>query len=426
MRDAALRHARRLLAMLGSEASPLGTADHPALAWRRAGLMAVTGRPGGPGLVCPAALTAAADGALMALRALAPDPAALPESGAGLLGERARQLRLTRHGRTSANQSCRLLEARGGRIALNLAREDDWELAPVLLGCDAVGGWADVEQRVASRPVEGLLELGIELGLAIAREAEAMPDTDFSLTGSGSISTVADRATAPVVLDFSSLWAGPLAGSLLGMLGAQVTKIESLGRPDGARRGNAEFCALLNGNKRSAAIDFADPGQISQLNALVQRADIVIEGSRPRALRRLGIDREQFVARGGIWLSITGHGDPERVGFGDDAAVAAGVSALMAQGWGEPMFAGDAIADPLTGLHAALAAWAAWRDRRSAFIPLSLAGTTAFAMRAGTATGAELAAWQALALSDTAPLYDLRRPVAPARPLGADNAVVLG
>lgn len=422
--DAALHYAQRLLAMLGSSAAPLGEAEHPALAWRRAGLMAITGRPDGPELVCPSALAAAADGAMMALRALAPDPATLPANGAVLLGERARLMGLGRQGRISANRSCRLLDAQDGRIALNLARGDDWDLVPILLGCDAVDGWADVERRIAGIPAAQLIDRGVELGLPIALEALLEPD--LSLAGACRTSHTADRAAAPLVLDFSALWAGPLASSLLAMLGAEVVKVESVHRPDGARAGHAGFHALLNGGNRCVAIDFGDATQLSRLLALVERADIVIEASRPRALRRLGIDRDAFVSRGGIWIAITGHADPERVGFGDDAAIAAGLSASMAAHCGAPMFAGDAIADPLTGLHAALAAWAAWQHRRSGIIPLSLAGTTAFAMQAQTASGAELEVWQALAVADRAPLYALRRPAGRARPVGADNARFMG
>jgi CoA-transferase family III len=361
---------------------------------------------------------------MMALLALAPDPAALPANGAVLLGERARLLGLGRQGRISANRSCRLLDALDGRIALNLARDDDWDLLPVLLGCDAIDSWADIEREVARLPAGRLIEVGIELGLPIALEAPMEPN--LSLAGACPTSSSNDRQSTPLVLDFASLWAGPLASSLLAMLGSDVIKVESVRRPDGARGGHAGFYDLLNGGKRCVAIDFGEAAQLSQLLSLAERADIIIEGSRPHALRRLGIDREAFAARGGIWIAITGHDDPARVGFGDDAAIAAGLSACMQQHWGEALFAGDAIADPLTGLHAALAAWAAWRHRRSGIIPLSLAGTTAFAMQAGLACGAELEAWQAIALSDTAPLYAMRQPVGSAHAIGADNAALPG
>jgi hypothetical protein len=56
-----------------------------------------------------------------------------------------------------------------------------------------------------------------------------------------------------------------------------------------------------------------------------------------------------------VWLSITGYGrdNPERVAFGDDAAVAGGL--VGGDRDGEPVFCADAIADPLTGIAGALA-----------------------------------------------------------------------
>ena len=88
----------------------------------------------------------------------------------------------------------------------------------------------------------------------------------------------------------------------------------------------------------------------------------MIESSRPRALRRLGLHADEWLAAGPgrIWLSITGYGreDPrQRVAFGDDAAVAGGLVATGTDG--SPAFCADAIADPLTGMLAAAAALAA-------------------------------------------------------------------
>ena len=47
---------------------------------------------------------------------------------------------------------------------------------------------------------------------------------------------------------------------LLAELGARVIKVESVDRPDGARRGPAAFFDLLNAEKESLALDFAHPG----------------------------------------------------------------------------------------------------------------------------------------------------------------------
>ena len=405
----ALAHACGLLSALGIAGDPQPPGEHPALAWRRCGLMAVTGREDGPGLVCPAPLTAAADGALAALAALAPD-AALPTSGAALLGERARMMGLPRRGTTSPGGTCRLLPTRDGRIALNLAREDDWALLPALFECDAVEGWPAVERLCGDRSSGELRERGALLGLALAVEGETpAPPMPFAIERFGSSRTPGAR---PLVVDLSSLWAGPLAGSLLAMAGARVVKIESLRRPDGARLGIPEFYRLLNRMKELVELDFASVEGIERLRGLVAQADIVIESSRPRALAQFGIDARGAAATGATWVSLTAHGREgeagTRIGFGDDAAVAAGLSAAMRVGWGESMFAGDAIADPLTGITAALAAFATWRGGGGALVGVSLACTVAHALTLPQASGAALREWQEMAEADSAPLYSLR------------------
>jgi hypothetical protein len=62
-----------------------------------------------------------------------------------------------------------------------------------------------------------------------------------------------------------------------------------------------------------------------------------------------------------VWTSITGHGRAgaagDRVAFGDDAAVAGGLVRWAAD---TPMFLGDAVADPLTGMVAAAATLLSW------------------------------------------------------------------
>jgi crotonobetainyl-CoA:carnitine CoA-transferase CaiB-like acyl-CoA transferase len=142
---------------------------------------------------------------------------------------------------------------------------------------------------------------------------------------------------------------------LLAQAGATVVKVEGLRRPDGARRGHASFFDLLNAGKRCITIDFDDEHDARMLEALMTRACLVIEGSRRRVMDRLGIDVAAIVDRGTSWLSITAYGrdgvGANRIGFGDDVAVAAG----LAVAGSPPFFVGDAIADPITGLYAAVA-----------------------------------------------------------------------
>ena len=112
----------------------------------------------------------------------------------------------------------------------------------------------------------------------------------------------------------------------------------------------------------------------------MDRADIVIEASRPRALAQLGIDAPDWVARGAgrVWVSITGHGrdgdGATRVAFGDDAAVAGG---LVVWEGGQPRFCADAVADPLTGVAAAAAVVDAWAGAGSVLLAASMAGVAA-------------------------------------------------
>lgn len=185
-----------------------------------------------------------------------------------------------------------------------------------------------------------------------------------------------------MVVDISSLWAGPLCAHLLAQAGARVIKIEDSRRPDGARRGNGDFYDLLNAGKQSVAIDFHSHKGREQLLALIEHADIVIEASRPRALRQMGIHADDLVEQreGLTWISITGYGRSEPqaqwVAFGDDAAVAAGATV-----GNPPVFCGDALADPLTGLHAAVAGWAFWQAGGGALLDLNLTDVTRHCLR---------------------------------------------
>ena len=101
----------------------------------------------------------------------------------------------------------------------------------------------------------------------------------------------------PLILDLSSLWAGPLGSSLLGMTGARIIKIESPDRPDGMRFGNGQFYNLLNENKDCVSIDFHNEDGLEKLKQLMHQADVIIEASRPRAFMQLGISAKEFVKK---------------------------------------------------------------------------------------------------------------------------------
>jgi hypothetical protein len=322
-------------------------------AWVGAGLAALTGRSDGPALV-------PADDVLLAIGALVGE--APVEEPLVLLGERAALVGATRRGSTSVGGGTRLLPTADGWLALNLSRSEDVALLPAWLGLagDPDDPWAAVESAVAERSGSAVEAAGATLGLAVAVVSEARAGDGMVVRHHVDDRPVLDRP--PIVLDLSSLWAGPLCSHLLLLEGARVIKVESTTRPDGARADASGFFDLLNHGKSSVALDLPSTSGLSQLRRLLARADVVIEGSRPRALQQWGIDAEALLARDdgpSVWVSITGHGRrgpaAERVGFGDDTAAAAGLLAWDDVG---PCFVADAIADPLAGI----AAYAEVRD----------------------------------------------------------------
>ncbi|MDP3139617.1 MAG: CoA transferase [Burkholderiaceae bacterium] len=365
----AAQYAAHLLQSLGMPAAlgPVRAESHPAIEWACSGLMALTGQPGLPPLACPVPLPSLANGALAALAALAPARGIERLDGGVLLAERAALGGLSRRGRTSCGGATHLLACADGDMAVTLSRPDDWELMPAWLEQSGVHDIAALGRAVAQRPRQDLLERGRMLGLPVASSApprhRAWHVMDAQASSPGRSPPATDR---PLVVDLSGLWAGPLCGSLLALCGARVVKVESGGRPDGARQGNPAHFHLLNAGKASVALAFDTPRGREQLHALLRRADIVIEASRPRALMQLGIDARELVRerQGQTWISLTGHGlDPpadQWVAFGDDAGVSAGLSWIAGQCGPLALFCGDAVADPLAGIHAALLAWSVW------------------------------------------------------------------
>lgn len=321
------------------------------------GLMALTGLPEGPPLLPPAGVVAGLD----RLAAAVSSRSAVLGSDLELFWQpavtgRAALLGLRRQGRCSANQSCRLLASADGWIACNLARPDDRRTVAAVTGGDD-DPWPALAQRaereLAAETVGTLRLLGVPAAVL------APPTADTAI--------VVERrweATAPAplagleVVDLSAMWAGPLVAKVLADGGAHVTKVESTARPDGARRTPGFYRWLHRDDQPTVVLDLTSPSARSTLRDLVTGADVVIEASRPRALEQLGCDPGVIAPRAGrVWLSITGYGrqDPGQhwVAFGDDAAVGGGLVAWDADS--RPVFCGDAIADPLTGLAAAAA-----------------------------------------------------------------------
>lgn len=316
----------------------------PAAHWATSGLAWLTGESTGPPDFSRAGVLQRAGQVVDRLN--------IGADAASLLAGRAALRGFTRGGRRSAGGASRLLAGADGWWAITLSRPDDIDAVGALISSDRPGEpWAALSRWAADKPAAEVVARArlLDLPAAVLGEAAAAPPTIRRVGRGGP----ARGPRGALVVDLTSLWAGPLCGRLLAQAGATVIKVESPSRPDGTRAGPREFFDWVNGGKLSCAVDFDTDRAF--LAELIGAADVVLEGSRPAALARRGLGPFEVAPRPGrVWLQITGHGgDGDCVGFGDDAAVAGGL--IGRDGAGKPVFCADAIADPLTGIEAAVA-----------------------------------------------------------------------
>ncbi len=352
--------------------------DGCARIWASSGVMHLTGPASGPPSVSPAAMVRPLAGLQSALAsATGRMGSRLRVDAAGLLAHRAAFTGFSRGGPRSAGGFAQMMRAGDGWVVLNLPRRSDVEALPALVGAPVDGlDWPAIAECLLALSCDEIVEAASLLGLAVAAVgATAAPELPWLV---GAERPARPRGSQPVVVDLTGLWAGPLAGGLLAEAGCRVLKVESLSRPDGARRGPAGFFDLLNGRKEPVTLDLPAPEAVAELRKLIAGADLVLEASRPRVMEQWGICPEQVVEAGTAWVSITGHGrrEPERnrVAFGDDAAVSGG---LVVPGE-PPMFVGDATADPIAGLAAASVASWLLAEGRAALVDVSLASASAW------------------------------------------------
>jgi hypothetical protein len=332
--------------------------------------------------------------AFCAFTGVAVDPAELIAGRAALLG-------LSPRGRISAGGATRLMPSADGWCALTLSRQEDIDLVCALVESDAPEPWTAVRDWMATTASADVTARARLLGLPVAALGETAPAPPRITT----LGAPARKTNTLLVADLSSMWAGPLCGQLLARAGATVVKVETRARPDGTRAGPPAFFDWMNGGKLSYVVDLDGPA----VRRLIDAADVVIESSRPAALARRGLG--PVAPDGRVWLRITGHGTDDGranwVAFGDDAAVSGGLVDGTAEA---PEFCGDAIADPLTGLHAALAVVESLRRGGGELVDVSMAAVAA--------------TYAADHSTDQTECTATPGPSPPASPLGTDNAKV--
>jgi crotonobetainyl-CoA:carnitine CoA-transferase CaiB-like acyl-CoA transferase len=141
------------------------------------------------------------------------------------------------------------------------------------------------------------------------------------VTAAGSASGSGERVDPPGplagirVLDVCQLAVGPLVGAWLGMLGADVIKVESP-HGDPIRKlppmlnGVATYYSAVNLNKRSIVLDLKAAADLAVVRDLVSRSDVFIENFRPGVMERLGLgyDALKEVNPGLVYVACSGYG----------------------------------------------------------------------------------------------------------------------
>ncbi|MFQ6548539.1 CaiB/BaiF CoA transferase family protein [Aestuariibius sp. 2305UL40-4] len=203
------------------------------------------------------------------------------------------------------------------------------------------------------------------------------------------------------VIDFTHVLAGPACAFYLGLLGAEVIKVESPGRgdamrhrggtdPDRAAAGMSTAYLTQAAGKHSVALDLDDKDDRQAFDDLLATADILVENHRPSTLKRLGLTWDFLHAQNPrlIHCAMTGYG---RGGPREDAPAydvniqaASGLMTLTGTAETGPMRTGAPIIDYSVALAAAFAISTALYERertgKGQFIDVSMLDTALLLM----------------------------------------------
>ncbi|MFE0205179.1 CaiB/BaiF CoA transferase family protein [Streptomyces sp. NPDC058985] len=164
------------------------------------------------------------------------------------------------------------------------------------------------------------------------------------------------------VLDLATLFAGPLAATMLGDFGAEVVKVEHPSRPDPSRGhgpskdGIGLWWKILGRNKRTITLDLSKPAGRTTLLRLASTADVVIENFRPGTLEKwdLGWDELSAVNPRLVLTRVTGFGQfgpyARRPGFGTLAEAMSGFAAMTGEPDAPPTLPPFGLADSIAAL----------------------------------------------------------------------------
>ncbi len=167
------------------------------------------------------------------------------------------------------------------------------------------------------------------------------------------------------ILDLTRVLSGPYCTMLAADMGARVIKIEHPRRGDDTRawgppfqQGESAYYLSINRNKESVALDYTTPDGRAALDALIAKADVLVENFRPGTLDARGLGYAALTAKHPrlIYVSISGfgHTGPRRDEAGYDAVIQAegGLMSITGTPDGPPVRLGVAVADIVAGMFA--------------------------------------------------------------------------
>ena len=176
------------------------------------------------------------------------------------------------------------------------------------------------------------------------------------------------------VIDAATLFAGPMAATLLGDFGAEVIKVEhphgdSLRNLGWKKDGVSLWWAVVNRNKQAVTLKLSHDLGRDALLRLTDEADVLIENFRPGTMERWGLGWDVIHERNPrlVMVRVTGFGQTgpyrERAGFGTLAESMSGFAHINGHPDGPPTLPPFALADGITGLSGAFLTMAALRAR---------------------------------------------------------------
>ncbi len=170
------------------------------------------------------------------------------------------------------------------------------------------------------------------------------------------------------VVELTKVWAGPYAGKLLALLGAEVIKVETASAPEEMRAyggtdiNHAPYFLSINPEILSVDLDIKSAQGMARLRELIARSDIVINNLRPGAMERQGLGYADLAAIKPDIISVSikmwGNDGPlgHQTGYAPCFAALAGLASLVGYPGGPPLGMSMRYGDSTVGAAAAYAA----------------------------------------------------------------------